>query len=68
VCRKRIGETSLGLETAERSRTDLHPFDGMQTKTKALADAGITTSTANRYEQIADLYQGPGYNFDRPRH
>ena len=48
----RIGELSRELETIERTRTDLHPASGKQTKTEALADAGLTTSTAHRYEQL----------------
>jgi hypothetical protein len=47
----RIGELSRELETAERARTDLHPNDRKQTKEQALADAGISTSTAHDYEQ-----------------
>lgn len=49
----RIGELSRELETAERSRTDLHPAARTQTKTAALAEAGISTSTAHEYEQLA---------------
>ena len=48
----RIGEISRELDKAERVRTDLHPSDGRQTKTEQLEAAGISTSTANRYEQL----------------
>ena len=48
----RIGELSRELEKNERVRTDLHPTAGKQTKTEALADAGISTSTAHRYEEL----------------
>jgi hypothetical protein len=43
-----LGEISRELETAERARTDLLPNGGKQTKAKALADAGLSTSTASR--------------------
>jgi hypothetical protein len=49
----RIGQISRELETAERTRTDLHPDGRMQTKTSVLAAAGIPTSTAYDYEQLA---------------
>jgi len=44
--KRRVGELSAGLETHERVRTDLHPGTGMQTKTEALAEAGISKSDA----------------------
>jgi hypothetical protein len=49
---QRTGEISRELETHERTRTDLADNGGRQTKTKeqTLADAGISTSTANRCE------------------
>ena len=50
---QRIGVLSAELETNERARTDLHPSDGMQSKTDQLAKAGISTSTANRCEELA---------------
>ena len=50
----RIGELSCGLETKERARTDLHPTSGKQSKRATLAAAGISTSTAHRYEQMAN--------------
>jgi hypothetical protein len=52
-CGQQGGEISRELETAERARTDLLPNGGKQTKAKALADAGISTSTANRFEELA---------------
>jgi len=42
----RIGELVRELETNERARTDLRPTDGMQTKRGAIADAGLSKSTA----------------------
>ncbi len=48
----RIGELSRELDTNQRARSDLHPGERMQTKTEALADAGISTSTAHEYEQL----------------
>jgi hypothetical protein len=50
---QRIGLLSADMPKAERSRTDLRPTSGMQTKTATLAEAGISTSAANRYEIIA---------------
>jgi hypothetical protein len=50
---QRCGELSLELDKAERARTDLHPNAGMQTKTQSLAAAGLSTSTAHRYAQLA---------------
>jgi hypothetical protein len=47
---------SRDLETAERERDSLGrllPNDGKQGKAQTLADAGISTSTANRYGQLA---------------
>lgn len=52
---RRIGELSKQLETAERTRTDLHPERGKQTKAATLKDAGISTSQAHRYEKLAAL-------------
>ena len=52
----RIGELSRDLEPAERERDSLGrllPNDGKQGKAQTLADAGISTSTANRYEELA---------------
>jgi hypothetical protein len=48
-----IGKISRELEKNERARTDLHPTSEKQTKAQQLAEAGISTSTANRYEQLA---------------
>jgi hypothetical protein len=53
----RIGELSMELEKAVRERDPerghLVPSSGKQaTKGKALKDAGISTSTANRYEDL----------------
>ena len=54
---RRMGEISAGLETRERARTDLLPTGGKQTKSQVLADAGISTSTANRAEKVAAIPQ-----------
>jgi hypothetical protein len=50
----RIGEISAELETHERTRTDLHPINGKQTKTRVLEKAGISTSAAHRAERLAE--------------
>ncbi len=51
---RRIGELCLDLDTAQGTRTDkLRPSNG--TKLKALEDAGISKTTANRYEQLAKI-------------
>jgi len=53
---RRIGELSRELEKAERQRDEhgrLLPNDGKQAKSETLAAAGISTSTAHRYEQLA---------------
>jgi iron(III) transport system substrate-binding protein len=51
---RRIGEMSREIETSERARTDLPTSAGVQTKTEVLAEAGLTPSTALRYEKLAD--------------
>jgi hypothetical protein len=48
----RIGQLSKELETAEQSKGGRHPTSGKPTKTNALAEAGLTTSSAQRYEAI----------------
>lgn len=48
-----IGEISAGLEK-KTSRHATLPFGG-KCKAEALADAGISTSTAHRYEQLAAI-------------
>ena len=49
----RIGQLSRELERTQGFAA-IHPTGGKNaTKTDALADAGISTSTANRYEQLA---------------
>jgi hypothetical protein len=50
---QRIGVLSAELETAEQAKGGRHPTDGKPTKTDQLATAGISTSTANRYEELA---------------
>jgi hypothetical protein len=47
-----IDRISRELEKAERARTDLHPTDRKQTKEEQLEAAGISTTTAHRYEQL----------------
>ena len=54
---RRLGELSAALETNERARVDLRLNGETQTKTQALADAGISKPTANRYEQVAAIPQ-----------
>ena len=49
----RIGELSRDLETAQGGRNELLPNDGKKSKSETLADAGIATSTAHDYEQLA---------------
>ena len=51
----RLGALSAALDKSERSRTDLRPSGGKQTKKDALQSAGISTSAANRYEQFHQL-------------
>jgi len=51
----RIGELSRELEKAERGDGPAGTFalpGGRKSKTQALADAGISTSTAHEYEQL----------------
>lgn len=59
--RRRIGEISSGLETNERARTDLRPSGGKQSKSQTLTESGITTSTANRCEQMARIADYGGH-------
>jgi hypothetical protein len=49
-----IGEISAGLEK-QQGKTELLPAGGKKFKAEALADAGISTSTAHRYEQLAAI-------------
>jgi len=49
----RIGELNRDLETAQGIRNELLPNGEKKSKEQILADAGISTSTANRYEQLA---------------
>ena len=51
---RRIGEISASLET-QQGKTQLLPTGGKKFKADALAEAGISTSTANRYEQLAAI-------------
>lgn len=55
---RRIGELSSALEKHERSRTDLRPDRGTQTKRAELAAVGISKSEAHRCEQIASVPAG----------
>jgi hypothetical protein len=48
-----IGEISRDLETAQGARTELGADGRTKSKEETLADAGISTSTANRYEELA---------------
>jgi hypothetical protein len=49
----RIGVLSAEMEKHEQAHGGRHPTDGKPTKTKALADAGLSKSAAHRYEQLA---------------
>src|SRR5262249_50615416 len=53
----RIGELTSELETYNGSRTDLSPLSSgeKRLKTTVLRDAGISTVTAHRCEQIAKI-------------
>jgi hypothetical protein len=55
----RIGELSRDIEAAERRRGEhgrLLPTDGNQvTKAQALAEAGLSTTAAARYEEVAGV-------------
>ncbi len=48
----RIGELSRELEKARGARTELLPDHGKKLKTATLAAAGISTSAAQRYEEL----------------
>ena len=48
----RIGEIIASMETAKNQHV---PAVGRATKTQNLADAGISKSSANRYEQLASV-------------
>ena len=51
---RNIGELSRELEKAPPIRGDLLPVDGKKmTKEQRLADVGISTSAAQRYEELA---------------
>ncbi len=49
----RIGELVRELDTNERARTDLRPSGETQTKTRAIADAGLSKSEAYRMQELA---------------
>jgi len=48
----RIDELSRELEKAEQASGRRHPTDGKPTKTQVLSEAGISTTSANRCEQL----------------
>ncbi len=50
---RKFGQLSQELEKAQGTRTELHPNDGKKSKVEQLAEAGISTATAQRYEQLA---------------
>ncbi len=54
---RRMGELSKALEKAQGERTDieLHPSGGKKSKTDQLSEAGVSTSSAGRAEQLADV-------------
>jgi hypothetical protein len=49
----RIGELSRELEKAEQAFGGRHPNDGKPTKADQLKTAGISKSSAHRYEELA---------------
>ena len=51
--RRRVGELSAALDTAQGARSELLPAAGK--KSDALAAAGLSTSEAHRCEQIAKV-------------
>jgi site-specific DNA-methyltransferase (adenine-specific) len=59
---RRIGELSAELDSAQGKRTDtLLPTGGKKSKEEALKDAGISKSSADRCEKIAEM---PENEFD----
>src|SRR4030095_13081315 len=54
----RIGELSRELGKAEQSKGGRHPTSGKPTKTEQLLDAGISTSAAQRYEELVAPSEG----------
>ena len=53
---RRIGELSAELENTQGKRTDtLLPTSGKKSKAEALKDAGISKSSADRCEKIAEM-------------
>jgi pimeloyl-CoA synthetase len=50
---RRIGELSRELEISDQARGGRHPTVGKLTKSDALTEAGLTRSTATRYEELA---------------
>jgi len=52
---RRIGELSRELEKAPQASGGRHPITGKPTKTEALTAAGISTSAAQRYEQLPEI-------------
>jgi len=53
---RQLGKLSAALDKAQGARTDrLLLTDGKKSKADTLADAGITTSSAHRYEKLAKI-------------
>jgi hypothetical protein len=48
-----IGELVRELDTRQGFRPELRPADGTKSKAEAIRDAGLSKSTANRYEGLA---------------
>jgi hypothetical protein len=62
---QRIGKISRDLEKLQGARTELLPTDGKKSKAETLAEAGISTSTAQRYEQLAGPKEEQAAKVDR---
>ena len=55
---RRIGELSKELDTIRGEHLPNVPVSGSLSKTKVLADAGLSTSQAHRCEQVASIPEG----------
>jgi hypothetical protein len=49
----RFGELSMALEKSDQARGGRHPTGGKPTKTDALAEVGVSTTAAQRDEELA---------------
>ena len=50
-----LGKWSRELEKAQGARTELVPNDGKKSKAELLSEVGLSTSTAQRYEELVGL-------------